>query len=107
MDKEFHLYFNDGYPYGEWPAVLHTFTQVKEAIDRGDKLIRTTQVMQCTTKLFEKGYKIFIHPVVGDTFEIKLGDNEPYTNRLINPGHNLYRLLIAGEFDIPDKVVTW
>lgn len=102
--KEFHLWFSNEYPE---QITMHLYSSVQDLIDKNEEIIHTTQVMACVTSLFLKGYKIFIHPYVGDTFELKLGDNTPYTHRLINMGHNLYRLLIAGEFDTKDKVVTW
>lgn len=49
------------------------------------------------TRLFEDGYKIFVHESKEDWYEIKLGNNER-TNRYIHSGHNLFKMWQAGEF---------
>jgi len=92
--KQIHFYFGS---YPDWS--IHSYTLVQHAIDSMMYArINTTQILLCTTDLFTKGYRIFIHPVQGDMFEIKLGENE-HTQRMIRMVHNLYRLLVGGEFD--------
>ena len=91
-NKEFHLYFDD-----DIDAIHHSYTLTKWLIDTDRNDIHTTQVVLLTTKLFDKGYRVFVHPKVGDVFEIKLGVC-PCTKRLIRKTHCLYKLLIGGEF---------
>jgi hypothetical protein len=59
--------------------------------------IHTTQMGILSTKLFEFGYKVFIHPYDNNTYEIKLGKNET-TDREIRMEHNLFNLWRSGEF---------
>ena len=102
--KKIHFYFGgvDGrYPDG----TVHTYRLTELLIEVESERIDTTQIVLCTTDLFKKGYRIFIHPVKGSMFEIKLGDNSPYTDREIRMGHNLYKMLIAGTFDTAETAV--
>ena len=96
---QIHFYF--GGPNNQYPdGTVHTYKLTELLIEVESELIVTTQILLCTTDLFRKGYRIFIHPVEGNPFEIKLGDNSPYTNKEIRMGHNLYKMLISGTFDI-------
>ncbi len=91
---QIHFYF------GNYPdATANSYVLTKATIEAGVKNIFTTQIVLCTTDLFRKGYRIFIHPIIGNEFEIKLGDNSPYTDKEIRMGHNLYKMLIAGTFN--------
>ena len=92
--KEFHLYLDVSYPNDN---TLHSFEAVKTFIENGKTIIHTTQVIACETSLFEKGYRVFIHPSREDVFEITLGECER-TSRTIKPEHCLYKLILAGEF---------
>lgn len=98
MVKEFHLYCGNTYP----EDCLHTLSEIERVYGKAD--IHTTQVSALSTALFYEGYRIFVHPVKGPVFEITLGDCAN-TNREIREGHNLERLLIAGEFDTDDTIV--
>lgn len=92
---QIHFYFDNQYPDG----AVHTYKLTKLLIEVESERIDTTQILLCTTELFRKGYRILIHPTEGNPFEIKLGNNSPYTDKEIRIGHNLYKMLIAGTFD--------
>ena len=98
--KEFNLYMHKAPE-----SALTTWDETEIAIVRENEIIDTTQVMLCTTSLFEQGYRIFVHFGENDKTEIKLGSNER-TNRVICMGHNLPNLIVAGEFDKREESVA-
>ena len=101
---QIHFYF--GGANGQYPdGTVHTYKLTELLIELESERIDTTQIVLCTTDLFRKGYRIFIHPAQGKMFEIKLGDNSPYTDKEIRMGHNLYKMLIAGTFDTSETTV--
>jgi hypothetical protein len=68
--------------------------------------VHTDNLIFCDTKIITKyGYRLFIHPQIGEAFEITLGKCAN-TKREIKPETNILRLLLSGEFDTDDcKVV--
>lgn len=95
MDKEFHLYLAHA-PEDS----VNEYGEVMHLIDQDVPIIKTTQVMTCTTQLFDRDYRIFVHSE-DDDWEITLGKCQR-TNREIRMAHNLPNLIIHGEFS-PDK----
>lgn len=95
MDKEFHIWFNE---YYDKELTMHTYPNVEEMIEQNKPIIHTTQVMCVTTKLFELGYRIFVHCADYSTFEITLGDCDR-TKREVRMAHTLYHMLISGSFE--------
>ena len=98
MMKAYHLYLYvpEYAPY--LPPMEMTVADVEQAINMNAGCIYTYQVVTCTTDLFNKGYRIFVHNTPDDQYEIKLGCNER-TNREIKMGHCLYKMILAGEFE--------
>ena len=100
--KEYHLYLGE-VDKNTRDIICNSLHDI-EVLKKYGKTIHTEQIVSCTTELFTEGYHIFIHPFEGKEFEITLGDCER-TSREIRMGHNLYKLLIAGTFDINDTHV--
>ena len=63
----------------------------------GGHRVDTTQMGLLNADLFEQGYRLFVHPAEGRTYEICIGEND-CTPREIRKAHNLFRMWIAGEF---------
>lgn len=99
IKAEAHFWFSPEYPKDN---TYHAYSISKSALnDSCQQCVHTTQFTLCTTDLFEIR-RIFIHPCVGNMFEISLGITNP-SGRHIRKGLNLWRLLLAGEFDWKDK----
>lgn len=77
--------------------VKHGYYETLDAIESGIGEIHTTQIVLLSTRLWMEGYRTFVREMDGEIFEIRLGDNER-TNREIREGHNLCKMLVAGEF---------
>lgn len=67
------------------------------AVNAKVEQIHTTQMGLLLTALFERGYRIFVHPYDDEPYEIKLEAND-CTDRKIKMEHNLFNLWKAGEF---------
>lgn len=91
MTEEIHIIMDNS----ETPIHPYTtFVETDSAILRGERIVYTTQPhflsFRYTSRLFVH-YKNKIH-------EINRGNTEG-TDRIIKDGHNLERMLIAGEFN--------
>jgi hypothetical protein len=98
---EFHLYLYTLEGYKRDVINAYTVAAVNDLITLG-KDVDTYQVICCTTDLFNKGYRIFVHETPASQFEITLGTCER-TTREIKMGHDLPKLILAGEFTYEDS----
>lgn len=76
----------------------HSWITTQEQIENGKNIIHTTQMGLLNTRLFELGYRIFIHEYELEYYEIVLGSGNERTNREIKMGHNLFKMWQSGEF---------
>lgn len=100
--REFHVWFFTPMLTRFYPS----YSDVVERLKYGFETINTLHIVFCDTKIITKyGYRLFIHPQVGEPFEITLGKCAN-TKREIKPETNILHLLLSGEFDTDDcKVV--
>lgn len=89
MNKEIHFY-----EYGDKIPMFHSWNETEIQIENGKNYIKTTQMGLLSTRLFELGYRIFVHESYDSAYEIELdGDND-----LIKE-INLFKLWQDGEFE--------
>lgn len=93
MGKVIHFY-----EYEPDIPVCHCWNLTENQIGNSNSTIHTTQMGLLHTRLFELGYRIFIHESETESYEIILGRNQERTNREIKMGHNLFKMWQAGEF---------
>lgn len=102
MEKEFHVWFF----FNPWIQMCNAYCEILECVKEGYGGINTQNLVFCDMKIITKyGYRLFIHPQIGDPFEITLGKCAN-TKREIKPETNILHLLLSREFDTEDcKVV--
>lgn len=93
--KEIHFYENGN------DCAIHNWTTVEYLLSYEEPRIDTTQMgfLSWSAKLFELGYRIFIHEANMEVYEIKLGWDNERTSRVIKKGHNIFKMWMAGEFE--------
>ena len=101
MEKKFVVYFGKRYF-----ATAEAYDDILEQLKEGIGYISTHNVVFAYLQIITKyGYRLFIHPQIGEAFEITLGKCAN-TKREIKPETNILSLLLSGEFDTDDcKVV--
>ena len=100
---EFHLYLYTLEGYKRDVINAYTVNAVNDLVAHG-KDVDTYQVICCTTDLFTKGYRIFVHETPAFVHEITLGQCDG-TTREIKIGHDLPKLILAGEFTYDDSSI--
>lgn len=94
MVKEIHFY-----EYKPDISVVHCWKITELQLRIGISVINTTQMGLLHTRLFEFGYRIFIHESENEFYEIVPGGENERTNREIKMRHNLFKMWQAGEFE--------
>lgn len=95
--KQIHFYESKNYNID---TLCYTWEETEWAFKRQDLCIRTTQMgfLSFSARLFESGYRIFVHEK-DEAYEIKLGGENERTNRELRMTHNIFRMWLKGEFD--------
>lgn len=124
MRKELHVWFGCNMPRSafldcdvieSYDELSNTFCVTKR-MDRlsdgcffisRDVIIHTHNVIFANSRIIEEyGFRLFIHPAIGDTFEITFGECAN-TSREIKPHHDILKLLLSGEFNTDEcKVIS-
>ena len=91
---EYHLWL--GPPPQNVYAVTDYYSTC-QLLHGGAKVVHSTCTTLFTTSMLDLGRRLFIHFPDGRTEEISYGNTTP-CGRLIRPGLNLEKLILAGEF---------
>lgn len=95
MDKELHIYM---YHPKEIACCSVSFNNTEKKINSDEPIIHTTQIHFCHNRyIYDNGYTIYVHGENGRVIKIDKSGTTA-TNRLIREGHNLEKMLLAGEF---------
>ena len=116
MRKELHIWFGQSMPkpgiregdiIESYDGLANLFRVAKSMDQYSDGhffipknvIIHTHNIIFANGRIIEEyGFRLFIHPAVGDMFEITFGECAN-TNREIKPIHCLWHMLLSGVFD--------
>lgn len=116
MRKELHVWFGRNTPVLGFPngAVIESYDSLCRVLKnesqyrgKGNVIIHTHNVIFANSRVIDNyEFRLFIHPAIGDVFEITFGKCLN-TSREIQPHHDILKLLLSGEFDTDEcKVVS-
>lgn len=97
--KEFHVWLDILGISNIEEDVYYTYIGTKYVLEGKESIIHTTQTSFLRTYILDD-YRLFVHKG-GKKIEITLGDCQG-TDRIIKAGHNLEKLVLAGEFSFND-----
>lgn len=96
MEKELHIYMYDPKDIKYLPS----YNSVLRAIKNNKQIIHTTQTHFCSNRaIYDYDYVIYIHTEGSRVIRIDKSGSDA-TNRQLKQGHNLEKMLLAGEFGI-------
>ena len=95
------IHFYESGDFCSADVLLHCDWVGSELAIGSEEVIHTTQMGLLESRLFDLGYRIFVHTYNG-MYEIKLGQND-CTDKEIRKEHNLFKMWLAGAFKIPEK----
>lgn len=108
MKKELHVWFGRNMSRLDYldGDIIASYDGLCRLLKNKDQC-REGNVIFANSRVIEKyGFRLFIHPAIGDMFEITFG-RCANTDREIKPIHCLWHMLLSGEFDTDTcKVVT-
>ena len=97
--REFHVWFYPNFQTTMWDR----YSDVVRLIQSGKGRIDTQNIIFADLRLItEHGYRLFIHPEVGDVFEITLGECA-HLDRDLRPVMNLLKMILNGAFESNEK----
>jgi hypothetical protein len=100
MNKELHIWMGNNYPKST--KMSYTLEETEFELHSDTELINTVQTHVCSTVWLLKGYRIFVHMLDENVFEIKL-DGEDINGKTIRPSQNLEKMLLSGCFGLAVK----
>jgi len=94
MEKEMHIYMSEPKDV----ACCVSYNSVLRALNFLEPIIHTTQTHFCSNRvIYDYGYTLYIHSEDGKIVKIDKNGTDA-TNRELREGHNLEKMLLAGEF---------
>ncbi len=94
MKQEIHVYLTTTIQEYIKNDIFNSYSSTQEQLSKDTPILHTTQIHFLS---FSYAEKLFVHNN-GNVYEVKLGDNTPYTSKEIRLEHNLEKLLLANGF---------
>lgn len=105
-NKEIHVLFSvsDIEKFNKSHVVIYTPYALNFAINRGDRIIYTTQICNLDYSVLDEGYDIYLHAFTGQT--IKIDKNTKINGRKIKSGECLWKRILRHTFDTDEINIT-